>query len=152
VPSRAEGYARVPLLERLLDGRRHEQTESPPLRVLGEAGLRASIGAELDRLFNTRRATTRETGLTVLDYGIPDWSDRYVGNADDRLRIERGMLRAIQSFEPRLKRPSVSVTPIAGEKQTLHVDVRGQLQDDGEAPAVLFSIHLHNGRAIVRQA
>jgi predicted component of type VI protein secretion system len=62
------------------------------------------------------------------------------------------MLRAILSFEPRLKRPSVSVSQIAGEKQTLYVDVRGQLQDDRESPSVLFSIHLHNGRAVVRQA
>ena len=151
MPSRAEGYARVPLLERLLDTHRHEASESPPLRVLSEAGLRASIGTELDRLFNTRRTTARESGLTVLDYGIPDWSDMYAGNADDRLRIARGMLRAILSFEPRLKRPGVSVTPVAGEKQSLYVDVRGQLQDDREAPAVLFSIHLHNGRAAVRQ-
>jgi len=151
VPSHAEGYARVPLLERLLDTHRQEQTESPPLRVLGEAGLRASIAAELERLFNTRRATARETGLTVLDYGIPDWSDLYASNVDDRMRIERGMLRAILSFEPRLRRPNVSVTPIATEKQNLHVDVRGQLRDDREAPAVLFSIHLHNGRAVVRQ-
>lgn len=154
MPARAEGFARVPLFERLLDARPHETSENPPLRILDEAQLQASVCAELERLFNTRRGTGRTSGLTVLDYGIPDWTGLYAGNADDRLRIERGMLRAILVFEPRLLRPTVRVSVLAGSdakqaQQSLQVDVEGYLRNEHEAPAVLFSITLRHGGASV---
>lgn len=145
-----EGFARVPLLARLVDARPDEMSENPPVRMLDAAGLQNSVADELRRLLNTRRATGRETDLTVLDYGIPDWTGLYANNSDDRLRIERGIVRAILAFEPRLREPQAKVEPIPDQDQILQVYLYGKLHNDKEAWPVLFSISFKNGHAVLQ--
>ncbi|WP_313177383.1 type VI secretion system baseplate subunit TssE [Massilia sp.] len=125
--------ARLPLLERL--GRKGHGG------VLDADGLRASVGAELLRLLNGRSASGRSEGLSVPDYGIPDWTALYAANADDRQRLANGVARAVRAFEPRLRAPQAEVLLHPAGLRLLLVRLRGRLQIGG-GQAVTYAITL----------
>jgi type VI secretion system lysozyme-like protein len=134
--------ARMPLFERLADADPQLADEARPLRMLDRAGLQASVGRELLRMLNRRSTPRGDAPLTVLDYGLPDWTGLYAANPDDRLRIARGMLRAILAFEPRLGEPRVEVEPSASGQQVLRVRLSGRLRAGHTSWPVLFDIKL----------
>jgi type VI secretion system lysozyme-like protein len=95
--------APAPLFERLVTdgGHGHE-----PLRSYGISETLESIRRELSRILNTRRPFFRdftfENRLSAIDYGIPDFSHLSPASATDRQTLESNLVRAIESFEPRL--------------------------------------------------
>jgi type VI secretion system protein ImpF len=105
--------AAAPLFDRLVDDAPHESIEERPMRVLNESQVIASIRTELSLLLNTRTDVSEETlwsdGLTVLDYGLPDFTSWYTRSQLDRDRLARYVARVISVFEPRLVQPVVSV-------------------------------------------
>lgn len=131
-------WARVPLFERLADDDPASVRERAPRRMLDREGLRASVGRELLRLMNRRSAARPGRGLTVLDYGLPDWTGLYAANPDDRLQIARTVLRALRAFEPRLHAPQVQVEPSALGAQSLLLRLTGSLGSEGETWPVQF--------------
>lgn len=72
-----------------------------------EDALRASIARDLQRLLNTRASLPFEAwfarGGTVIDYGVPDFSERSLCSGADREAIAAAVARAIAWFEPRLE-------------------------------------------------
>lgn len=74
--------------------------------ALSIAGVEASVLRELRRLLNSRSRLTLEqflaSPLTVLDYGIPDYSARSVQSEADRTLIAAAIVRAVEAFEPRV--------------------------------------------------
>lgn len=94
----------VPLFDKLdqrLDGA-GEDTD----QVLSIEGVEASVARELRRLLNSRSPVPLskfpQAGLTVLDYGIPDYSAHSAQNEADRRRVAAAIQRAVEAFEPRL--------------------------------------------------
>jgi len=128
------GAARLPLFERLARGGHGD--------ALDAAGLRDSVGRELLRLLNGRSASGRSEGLSVLDYGIPDWTALYAANADDRQRLANGVARAVRAFEPRLQGPQAEVLLHPAGLRLLLVRLSGRLQMGGAGMAVCYAITL----------
>ncbi|MGN6086174.1 type VI secretion system baseplate subunit TssE [Trinickia sp.] len=91
------GYP-IPLFERLV--------EDADAWLEGEGALKRSVARELSRLLNARsRLTMAEfahSDCGVLDYGVPDFSERSLRSGADRDAILAAVRRAIALFEPRL--------------------------------------------------
>lgn len=90
-----------------------------------------SIARELERLFNTR--SPAEIGAlerrqpTVMDYGIPDLSLFPAADADARARLVRHLTRAVELWEPRLRRPSVVIERSPDRADALAARITGSL-------------------------
>ncbi|MFM7760383.1 MAG: type VI secretion system baseplate subunit TssE [Burkholderiaceae bacterium] len=102
----------IPLFDKL------DQRTAPPGHESGQGlsadGVEASVERELHRLLNSRSRISltefTDAGLTVLDYGIPDYTALSARSENDRSRIARAIERAISYFEPRLSH--TVVTPL----------------------------------------
>jgi type VI secretion system lysozyme-like protein len=102
----------------------------------GEEGLRASIAEQLHWLLNTRvpidyptlDARTRQGLRSTVDYGLPDLSAYPVGEPDARARLHEHLAQTIALYEPRLLRPSVSLSPSDGRSDTLVAEVAGTIR------------------------
>ncbi|MDA8486307.1 type VI secretion system baseplate subunit TssE [Pseudomonas resinovorans] len=112
----------APLFERLA-----AQADEAP--AFDRESLAESVRLELVRLLNTRRATTRSgRPLTILDYGIGDWSALQAHRGDDRRQLVRDIRAAVQHFEPRLQLTSVEADPAPGQPQRLRIRLGGSLR------------------------
>src|SRR5690349_363987 len=91
-PKRVEG-GRALLFERLAGGDPPAAREGArPFRVHETAALKESVRRELVRLLNTRSSAginSRGTGgeMSVLDYGVPDFTALSALSGDDRLKL-----------------------------------------------------------------
>ncbi|MBU1333159.1 MAG: type VI secretion system baseplate subunit TssE [Gammaproteobacteria bacterium] len=111
-----------PLFERL-----SSQTES--LRALDQDALAESVRCELGRLLNTRRATrAKGAALSVIDYGIADWSALQSLREEDRRTLLREIRLAIQVFEPRLQLSELDIQTPHGQPQRLLIRLGGMLR------------------------
>lgn len=135
-------FARMLLFDRLVDHAPGQSYETPPLRMLDAAGLQNSVSNELLRLFNIRSATQSTGSLSIIDYGLPDWSALYASNPDHRKQIERSVVNAILAFEPRLCHPQAMVDIVPQRQQTLSIRVTGNLSSDRENWPVSFRMAL----------
>lgn len=81
---------------------------------LSADGVEASVERELHRLLNSRSRISlsdfADTKLTVIDYGIPDYTALSVRSDTDCVQIAAAIAYAIAQFEPRLI--NTTVTPI----------------------------------------
>lgn len=157
-PKAIEG-ARALLFERLVDLDPKALKEEPrPLRILNKQELKESVRRELERLLNTRSSIPTplygEEELTVLDYGIPDFSSFSAHNADDHRRIETIIKRSISAFEPRLQEVQVTVEPFRNSDWSLWVKIDALLVIDSFAEAVSFPVMIHSktGRAMIDES
>ena len=108
-PKKVEG-GRALLFERLAGGDPLAAREGArPFRVHEAAALKESVRRELVRLLNTRSSSAldaRGVGvgeMSVLDYGVPDFSALSALSGDDRARLSAAVARAVAAFEPRLR-------------------------------------------------
>ncbi|MEO2218704.1 type VI secretion system baseplate subunit TssE [Chromobacterium vaccinii] len=136
------------LFELLADEAPRVGSEAEPRRQVDRAALLESVRVELERLLGSRRdSQPRLTPLSVIDYGVPDWSALHADRGADREQLARGIRQAILAFEPRLRRPEVDAEAVAGKRQTLKVDIRGELAIEGECWPVAFVARLGEGGA-----
>jgi type VI secretion system protein ImpF len=81
---------------------------------LSADGVEASVERELHRLLNSRSRISlsdfADAKLTVVDYGIPDYTALSARSDTDRFQIATAIAYAIAHFEPRLT--NTIVTPI----------------------------------------
>ncbi|NAT16589.1 type VI secretion system baseplate subunit TssE [Pseudomonas syringae pv. actinidifoliorum] len=126
------------LLDRLLDDRPHQSTESSSQRLCSLADYKASIVRDLEILVNTRQSLVAgelesfaNLSGTILDYGMPDFTSRSVLDPQDRLLIQRQLEKAISVGDQRFQ--SVKVQLLAqqtGQRMlTFRVDAVLRLQD-----------------------
>lgn len=76
--------------------------------------------------------------LTVIDYGIPDFSMFSGSNPDDIKRMSAILTRVVQAFEPRLQRVQIVVKSYQRHSQSLVAEVNGMLIIDRIAEPVSF--------------
>lgn len=106
-----------------------------------QAALADSVRTELLRLLNTRRAP-RPPGaaLTILDYGIGDWTALQAQRLDDRRLLTRDIRNAIGHFEPRLQLTEVDVSAAPDQPQRLRIRLNGMLRSGKRHWPVAFVI------------
>jgi type VI secretion system lysozyme-related protein len=139
--------SRAPLLDRLAsqDEVGFSQAVAFDRKALGE-----SVRLELLRLLNTRRSIRpRLKQLTVIDYGIADWSGLHADRSEDRLKLAREVRLAIAYFEPRLQVHEVDVQPLSGSRYALRIRIAGQLRGGDEIWPVDFVMDMADG--VVRE-
>ena len=121
-----------PLFERL-----SAQADEAP--DFDRKALAESVRLELARLLNTRRTNRApEQPLTLLDYGIGDWSALQALRADDRRHLLRAVRAAVQHFEPRLQLSEVTVDAVPGQPQRLRIRLAGHLRGGHRSWPALF--------------
>lgn len=126
-----------PLFERLAS----EDEEDHASPVYDRHALAESVRNELQRLLNTRRASRRRLPqLSIIDYGIPDWSALHGERSDDRRLLAREIRDAIARFEPRLSLDMVEAIPLPNQLQTLSIKLTGSLREGDRRWPVAFVI------------
>jgi type VI secretion system protein ImpF len=135
----ANGYP-LPLFERLV--------EDADAWLQGEDALRQSVARELSRLLNARSSLTMDAFAasdgTVLEYGLPDFSDLSLRSAPDRRTIVASVCRAIEMFEPRLQDVKVEFNFPAGDEMPPVLAVNGTLRVDRSVEHVFFEMQTHS--------
>ena len=124
------------------------------MRTLDRRGLKESVRRELEQLFNTRcpipshRLRLRER--SVIDYGIPDFSNFSPRRFEDRARLADVLRRAIEAFEPRLANVRVHVD--GGDDMTLVGIIEADLVVENVTEPVSFEtvLQLKEGSVDVR--
>jgi type VI secretion system lysozyme-related protein len=135
--------SRAPLLDRLAS---QDEAGLAPAVAFDRQALSESVRQELLRLLNTRRSVRpRLKQLTVIDYGIADWSGLYADRSDDRLKLAREVRLAIAHFEPRLQLTDVDVQPLDGSRHALRVRIAGLLRGGSETWPVDFVMDMADG-------
>ena len=133
---------RRPLLDRLIDEEPASNREVRPLRSLSRRELKESVRRELERLMNTRTSIPArqllDRELTVIDYGIPDFSTFSGGNPADLQRLGAILTRVVEAFEPRLQKVEIVVKSYTSHNQSVVADLAGILVVDRIAEPVSF--------------
>lgn len=109
------------LLDRLSDDQSDQAKESRDKYVFSMRQLKSSLMRDLAWLLNTA-APTADEGLeefpavmtSVINYGIPDLTGQTASSLESTI-LERGIVKAIQAFEPRLEKRGMSVRLVKGE-------------------------------------
>jgi type VI secretion system protein ImpF len=131
----ANGFP-LPLFERLV--------EDADAWLQGEHALRQSVARELSRLLNARSSLTMETFAksdgTVLDYGLPDFSDLSLRSSRDRDAIIAAVRQAIALFEPRLAEVKVEFRFPPGDEQNAVLAVDGTMRVNRSVEHVFFEL------------
>ena len=155
-PKPVEG-GRALLFERLADAEpRSQEEEAQPFRVLDVRALKESVRRELRRLLNTRRHARHGSGagsdgMTVLDYGIPDFSPLSASSGDDQNRLAAEVAAAVAAFEPRLSGVRVRIERLRSEDRALLLRIEGRLSVGRVAEPVSFPVLVRgkSGEALV---
>ena len=144
--SRIHSGGMVPLFDRL--GLEPGNIEGINNNYLTPIGVEQSVLIELNRLATTRSKLTFDefikNDLTVLDYGLPDFTGYSVQNDDHRIAVKNAVIKAIESFEPRLKKINVSVFSNLSNKNISYFGVEAVLILGKEFQRVNFTISNKN--------
>ena len=136
----------MPLFDRLVDHDPRLRHELRPTRTLDRRGLRESVRRELEQLLNTRcpfpahRLPIRER--SVIDYGIPDFSNYAARNFEDRKRLADVLARTISVYEPRLIDVRVELEQVPGDDFSLRGIIEARMLTDNVAEPVSFETTL----------
>ncbi len=155
--AKQEYKSRALLYERLVDLAPQSRVEPKPFRVLSGRGLEASVCKELGQLFNTRCPTPalhyEEEEHTVIGYGIPDLLSFIPADSGDRRRLAAVLAKAIESFEPRLHGPKVTVEVVAGDPKALRVVIKALLVTEEVREPISFDLLLDDrtGRWLIHE-
>lgn len=152
---------RAPLFERLIDLRPNSPEDAQELSFQTFDAVAASIRREVARILDTRlpwlpeddddeaadrlgdddadHPVTVDPRTTVLRYGLADLTHLCVGNTAERHQIERLIVDAIRTFEPRLEDPTVTVHPLPSGDGA-HVEVGGLVRLGRSLEPLVFSL------------
>jgi type VI secretion system protein ImpF len=135
--------APAPLFERLV---MECERSREPLRAYDASGAIESIRSELSRILNTRRPFRRdftfENRFSTVDYGIPDFSHASPASATDRQELGALLVRAIESFEPRLSAVRVELEEHATNKRAVVGYLYGHVMIRMVSEPVCFPLEL----------
>lgn len=95
--------------DRLIDDDISSMRDSPKSRNQILRELKQSVRRDLENLLNTRwrcaawPSDLEQLDLSLVNYGIPDFTGANMGTAANRDNLRRIVERALKSFEPRFK-------------------------------------------------
>jgi type VI secretion system protein ImpF len=150
------------LLDRLTDDTPGAAKESREKGVMSPQQLRVALLRDMAWLLNTPAPAAGEglaefpnVAASVINFGVADLTG-LTASGVGALALERDVLRAIQTFEPRLERRSVSVRMLTDEDgaspNTLALEIRGQVIANPlpEALYLKTSVDLETGQIDVK--
>jgi len=147
-PKKVEG-GRALLFERLAGGDPRDAREGArPFRVHETASLKESVRRELVRLLNTRSTAglgSRGGEMSVLDYGVPDFTALSALSGDDRVKLSAAVAQAIAAFEPRLRDVRVSAEGLRSNDRALILRLDALLVVGDHAEPVSFPLLVRVG-------
>ena len=133
------------ILDRLIDLEPHRRQEPPMGRTQVLAQMKQSVARDLQNLLNTRcRATSWPEGLEQLNrslaaYGIPDCVGINTGARQQQEHLRRMLLRAVETFEPRLFNIRVAVADTSDvTDRTLRFRIDAMLRVDPAPEPVAY--------------
>ena len=97
------------VLDRLLDDDPTNNQEAPKARHQVLRELKQSVRRDLENLLNTRwrcmvwPPNLDEVDLSLINYGIPDFTGANMGAPSERERLRQIVERIVKKFEPRFK-------------------------------------------------
>lgn len=118
---------------------------------IGIEDLKDAVLRDIEWLLNTKRPLNLvvddfpETRSSILNYGIPDFSQFSASSGDDCSFVCGLIQEAVRRFEPRLEPGSVAVDYLATDKMTglrAQFRIRGILHVDPVRVPVSFDTHI----------
>ena len=147
-PKKVEG-GRALLFERLAGGDPPAAREGArPFRVHETTALKESVRRELVRLLNTRSSAGIGTGggeMSVLDYGVPDFTALSALSGDDRAKLSAAVAQSISAFEPRLRDVRIHVEGLRSNDRALILRLDAMLVVGDHAEPVSFPLLVRTG-------
>ncbi|MCP4095993.1 MAG: type VI secretion system baseplate subunit TssE [Planctomycetaceae bacterium] len=136
-------------LDRLIDLDPFSPTESPKSQSQVIYEMKLSLKRDLQNLLNTRWSCAswppdyEDLDLSLINYGIPDFSGINMGSPENQQRLIQIVERAIKNFEPRLIKFSIELSEeIDNISRTLSFRVDGLLRSDPFPEQVVFDTSL----------
>jgi type VI secretion system protein ImpF len=130
----------APLFDRLLDNSESTQVDIK----LDSVGLKKSLAREMGQLFSTKSRLTvaeyRTHELTVLDYGLPDFTALSPASENDIALVAEVLTKCLEKYEPRLSMVLVTVKPDAANRRAAHATVMAAVTIDRQALRVDFDV------------
>lgn len=133
------------LWDRLLDS---DVNRSDAFAGVDLSQLKSQVARDLERLLNTRRCHDDEVfqaypmaGVSIFNFGIPDFSNKSLSSGVDRDHICMAMARAIERHDQRLRHVTVSLRTQGGSRSEVHrlaFDIHAVLRVTGFHDAVSF--------------
>lgn len=118
---------------------------------IGVEDLKNAVLRDIEWLLNTKRPLNLveenfpETRSSILNFGIPDFSQFSSASGDDCSQVGTLIQEAIRRFEPRLEPRSVVVEYVATDQLTgleAHFRIKGILHVDPVRVPVSFDTHI----------
>lgn len=133
------------VLDRLLDDEPQNSREAPLTRSQVLRQLKQSVRRDLENLLNTRWRISswpqeyEELDLSLMGYGIPDFTGSNMSLRSERERLRRTVEEAIQRFDPRFKSVQVSLPDESfPEERALRFRISGLLHAEPAPEPVVF--------------
>lgn len=133
------------VLDRLIDQDPGATREVPRSQAQVLRELKASLRRDLENLLNTRwrclswPPAYEELEVSLVNYGLPDFSGANLGVAANREEFRRIVERVIARFEPRLRNVRVQMVADGGESdRVLRFRIDALLQAEPAPEPVAF--------------
>ena len=146
--ARNEDRLLASVYDRLIDHNPTSETETPKSQSQVLYELKQSLRRDLENLLNTRWTCVawppdyEELDLSLVNYGIPDFTGVNMGGPENRERLLQIVRRAIENFEPRLIKFTIEVNRSNRLDRMLSFRVDGLLHAEPFPEQVVFDTAL----------
>ncbi|MDG1872695.1 MAG: type VI secretion system baseplate subunit TssE [Mariniblastus sp.] len=149
------------LLDRLIDFNPLSATESVKSQSQLIQEMKVSLRRDLENLLNTRWPCIswppqyEELELSLINYGIPDFTGVNMGGPDNQKRLMQIVKHAIEKFEPRLLKFSIEIKSETDNiNRTLSFRVDGLLRAEPYPEQVMFdtALDIHSSEFEVKSS
>lgn len=136
------------IFDRLIDRNPSISSETPKSQSQVIHELKISLRRDLENLLNTRWSCSswppdyEELDLSLINYGIPDFTGVNMGSPDNQKRLIEIVKKAIRNFEPRLIKFSIEIKHSESLDRMLSFRVDGLLQAEPFPEQVVFDTSL----------
>lgn len=145
------------IFDRLIDEQPGTRTEAPLTRERSIALLRSAVKRDLEWLLNTIRIADNppeaysELADSLWMYGFPDVNSMSLQSTQDEQKLLNGLERAIERFEPRLKRVRItSYERVTKSRPTIDFHVDAMLMIDPLPERIAFDTVLEVAKGSYR--
>lgn len=138
------------VLDRLVDFEPEAKAEPLPSRSKALRQVKQALRRDLEWLLNTRRVLEVPEELpfvsdSILAYGLPDFTNLSVKNAEDQHDLTRALEATLKRFEPRLEDVVVTVANASVLERAFRFKIEARLRVDPVPEPISFDTTLQLG-------